>query len=70
MKNFLYKWIIIILSSPLIAFHMCIHVYENIQLQHNKFADKLFLKRFNLLDQQHVDDFLLWNDEYIENREE
>lgn len=70
MKDFLYKWVLITLSLPLILFHLIIHIFEEIQKCHSDFKDKLFMKRFNLIDQKHVCDFIKWNDQYKKTREE
>ena len=70
MKEFLFKWTLIILSLPLIIFHMLIHLYEETQKCHKDFKNKLFMRRFNLIDQRHVSDFIKWNNRYREDRGE
>lgn len=60
--------LIFILSLPLIFYQLLRHLVERIMMLNSKTSDYLFMKRFKLIDSKHVDDFLEWNNKYIENR--
>ncbi len=60
--------IVIILSTPMIIYHLLIHLYEEVCKCHIGLREKLFMKRFNILDDRHVSDFLVWNERYVERR--
>ena len=50
--------IVFILSIPLMIYSYLIHLYECVIKMNGKFKDKLFMRRFRLIDSKHVDDFL------------
>lgn len=63
------KYLLMTLASPLIAYQYIKHFYEQILKINGNTNDKLFMRRFNLIDSQHVDDLIEWNNEYRRKRE-
>ena len=61
--------IVFILSIPLMLFQIIIYICEEIQLKNNKLRDRLFMKRFNLINDKHVRDFVDWSISYKEKRD-
>ena len=57
-----------ILSFPLTLFYLFDHAFEEAQKKNQKLNDKLFMRRFNFKDQEHLHDYIEWNKEYLENR--
>ena len=57
-----------ILALPLMLFSLIVHCCENARLKSNKFSDSLFMKRFRLIDSQHGEDLIKWNNAYRVNR--
>ena len=59
-----YYILIAILSIPFIAWLIFQHVYESVLKLSNKTSDKLFMKRFNFIDDKHFKDYLSWTSRY------
>ena len=57
-----------ILASPIIFWFLCLDLYERVELTIDSRRDKIFMKRFNLIDEEHVKDLVKWNNNYIEQR--
>lgn len=70
MKDKIFNSVIFILALPLISFHYLIDIYEEVICLSGNHKDKLFMKRMNLIDSKHIDDFIKWNNDYIEGRKQ
>ena len=70
MKDKIEDLVILILASPLILFSVIYHLFESVVMRNNYLKDKLFMRRFNLIDSEHVTDFIKWNAEYESKRKE
>ena len=60
--------LIFVLASPLFLFLFIVHLIEKAQMRSNSYNDKLFKRRFNLIDSRHVIDLVKWNNEYRNQR--
>lgn len=45
------------------------HLKEETQIKFHILEDKLFMKRFGFVDDDHFEDFIKWNCKYIKERE-
>ena len=73
MRKIIYKaedLLVLILSTPLIIYECIRYLIDRSVMFNRGFRDKLFLKKMNLIDQQHFDDFIKWNDLYHAKRKE
>lgn len=57
-----------ILLIPLFIYMYGAHLYESAQIKYRGMDDKLFLKRWNFLDQEHFDDYMVWTKMYKDHR--
>lgn len=64
----MHDFIVAVLSAPLVMYTYVLHVYESVRSHSEAYHDKLFMKRFNLLDGRHVEDLIKWNQKYHEDR--
>lgn len=64
----LHELIVLILSIPLIIYQFGLHIGESLLMTNGVIHNYFFMKRFGLIDDKMVDDFIEWKCEYIEKR--
>jgi hypothetical protein len=68
MKEKIVDYFLLILSSPLILFWLCVHLKECVLKNVDYYRDKFYMKRMNLIDDAHVNDYMKWNNGYHARR--
>jgi len=64
------EFVVHFLSIPVYIFLFFVHLCEEVRIKYGIFSDRLFMKRFNLIDDQHVWDLIAWNEKYRKDRNE
>lgn len=68
MREKLRMVVLVVLASPLILLYSIQHLYEETIIFSSRYSDWLFMKRFSLIDNNHVEDFIDWNEKYCASR--
>lgn len=66
--NWLLKVLTWIVTAPFLLIILFVDFFDRVRINYDIFKDKLFMKRFALLDEKHIIDFVKWNNKYKTNR--
>lgn len=66
--NWLLKVLTWVVTSPFLLIILFVDFFDRVRINYDIFKDRLFMKRFALLDEKHIIDFVKWNNKYKTNR--
>jgi len=60
--------LIYVCFTPIAILSYIVHIFEEAQTLNHKLNDKLFMRRFNFIDDNHFEDYIRWNQGYHARR--